>query len=71
MPTFECRTCGRHVNHDTPEAAPHRPFCSNRCQMADLADWFDESYRFSTPLTSDPDNESGLDASDDTPNGRN
>ena len=24
---------------------PHRPFCSERCQLLDLGQWADESYR--------------------------
>lgn len=24
---------------------PHRPFCSERCQLTDLGQWADESYR--------------------------
>jgi endogenous inhibitor of DNA gyrase (YacG/DUF329 family) len=24
---------------------PHRPFCSERCQLIDLGQWADESYR--------------------------
>jgi endogenous inhibitor of DNA gyrase (YacG/DUF329 family) len=28
---------------------PHRPFCSERCQLLDLGQWADESYRISGP----------------------
>lgn len=26
------------------EKNPHRPFCSERCQLIDLGDWADEKY---------------------------
>lgn len=28
---------------------PHRPFCSERCQLIDLGQWADESYRIPGP----------------------
>ncbi len=28
---------------------PSRPFCSERCQLIDLGQWADESYRISGP----------------------
>jgi endogenous inhibitor of DNA gyrase (YacG/DUF329 family) len=37
-----CPTCRR----ETPwEGNPHRPFCSDRCRVMDLAAWADERYR--------------------------
>jgi endogenous inhibitor of DNA gyrase (YacG/DUF329 family) len=37
-----CPTCRR----ETPwEGNPHRPFCSDRCRVLDLAAWADERYR--------------------------
>jgi hypothetical protein len=27
------------------EANPYRPFCSERCQLLDLGDWFAEKHR--------------------------
>ena len=41
-----CRTCGEPVD----PAAPTAPFCSERCQGADLGRWFDESYRVSREI---------------------
>lgn len=29
---------------------PHRPFCSQRCKLADLHNWLTGAYRISTPL---------------------
>jgi uncharacterized protein len=40
--TVRCTTCRR----ETPwEGNPHRPFCSERCRLVDLAAWMDECYR--------------------------
>jgi endogenous inhibitor of DNA gyrase (YacG/DUF329 family) len=37
-----CPICRR----ETPwEGNPHRPFCSDRCKLLDLAAWADERYR--------------------------
>ncbi len=41
-----CRACGERIT----EAGEHFPFCSERCQYADLGKWFDESYRVSRPI---------------------
>lgn len=38
-----CRTCGAPVS-DTAETLP---FCSKRCQLADLGRWFNGEYRIS------------------------
>jgi endogenous inhibitor of DNA gyrase (YacG/DUF329 family) len=43
-----CPTCGAAVTA-APGAAgakpPHFPFCSLRCQLADLGKWLDEDYK--------------------------
>ena len=31
--------------------APCRPFCSQRCRMADLGSWLDSAYRISRPIS--------------------
>ena len=36
-----CRVCGKPVK--TTEAT--FPFCSDRCRLVDLGEWFNESYR--------------------------
>lgn len=39
---INCPQCrGLTIWHDNP----HRPFCSERCQLIDLGQWADESYR--------------------------
>ena len=45
-----CPTCRRAI---PPEAAsaPFRPFCSQRCKMADLGNWLDGAYRISRPIS--------------------
>ena len=44
MPTtVTCPTCARSVIWG-PES-PFRPFCSDRCRLIDLGDWFEENHR--------------------------
>lgn len=43
-----CPTCGKPVSW-TPESK-WRPFCSERCRLIDLGEWFEESHRISEPL---------------------
>jgi hypothetical protein len=38
-----CPSCGR--QYPANEANPHRPFCSERCQLIDLGDWLTEKHR--------------------------
>ena len=38
----KCPTCGVEAPW---EKNPHRPFCSNRCQLVDLGAWTEERYR--------------------------
>ncbi|MGH7826257.1 MAG: DNA gyrase inhibitor YacG [Candidatus Binatia bacterium] len=43
MPTrIKCPTCRAEVQW---ESNPHRPFCSERCQLIDLGAWTSERYR--------------------------
>ena len=44
-----CPICKREL----PEPAPHRPFCTARCQEVDLGRWLDEAYRVSRPARFD------------------
>lgn len=37
-----CSRCGTHCSLSKDN--PFRPFCSERCKMADLGDWFSERY---------------------------
>jgi len=46
--TRPCPTCGRDVAIDRPDF----PFCSERCRLADLGEWFEEKYRLSRPIDS-------------------
>jgi uncharacterized protein len=38
---LRCPTCKKPA---APEAASYWPFCSERCQMIDLGQWFEEKY---------------------------
>jgi endogenous inhibitor of DNA gyrase (YacG/DUF329 family) len=48
-----CPTCGKAVTWD--QGSPWRPFCSERCKLLDLGDWFDERHCISEPLGIDTD----------------
>ena len=39
---IKCPTCRKET---TWEDNPHRPFCSERCQLIDLGAWTQERYR--------------------------
>ncbi len=41
-PRVKCPTCHREADWDNN---PHRPFCSDRCQLIDLGGWAEERYR--------------------------
>ena len=41
-PRVKCPTCRRETDWDNN---PHRPFCSDRCQLIDLGGWAEERYR--------------------------
>ena len=46
-----CPTC-KTVIEDAPDDFGPRPFCSARCKLVDLGNWFNESYRISEPVDS-------------------
>ena len=49
-----CPTCGAEVGR---EKAPYAPFCSRRCKLIDLGEWFDERYRIpGDPVPDDGEN---------------
>jgi endogenous inhibitor of DNA gyrase (YacG/DUF329 family) len=39
---IRCPTCRKETKW---ENNPHRPFCSDRCQLIDLGTWIEERYR--------------------------
>lgn len=39
---IKCATCRKSIQYDDN---PYRPFCSQRCQMADLGHWAEGDYR--------------------------
>lgn len=43
--TVTCPTCAKKAVWD--KSNPYRPFCSQRCKLADLNDWFTEEHRIS------------------------
>lgn len=46
-----CPTCKIALKPDPTRTS--RPFCSDRCKMADLGKWLDGEYAFSRPMTLD------------------
>jgi uncharacterized protein len=50
---IECPIC-KSVIEDAPSDLPSRPFCSARCKLADLHNWFNEEYKVSEPLPIEP-----------------
>ena len=60
-PTPLCVHCRRH-----PVDAAWRPFCSERCQLEDLAEWADGTYRVpGEPLSHSDNDDDGSDDVDD------
>lgn len=52
-----CPSCRREVEW---EGNPHRPFCSDRCRLLDLAAWADERYRIpGEPVQTEPADDDG------------
>lgn len=45
---MRCPTC----KQETPVDSPFAPFCSERCRMIDLGNWFSGRYVISTPSPS-------------------
>jgi len=43
MKIVKCPHCQRDSEYNTSN--PHRPFCSERCQLIDLGEWADEKYK--------------------------
>lgn len=56
---IRCPMC-KTVIADAPDDHPSRPFCSARCKLLDLGNWFDEGYRVSEPIN--PLENAGIDA---------
>lgn len=45
----KCPSCGRAVEVKAPDS--FRPFCSERCRLADLGKWLDGAYKISAPVS--------------------
>ena len=41
----KCPTCG--VDVEWSPASKYRPFCSDRCRLIDLGEWFNEEHKIS------------------------
>jgi uncharacterized protein len=58
---LRCASCGKHVDLTATPRPPHFPFCSRRCQLADLGKWLDEDYRIPGDPVTPPDGGPGPD----------
>lgn len=47
LSNVRCPTCHRRGDWF---ANPYGPFCSQRCKLVDLGQWFEEEHRLSEPL---------------------
>ena len=54
MSVIACRHCGKRLEYRVTADLPFFPFCSERCKLLDLGQWFDEEHRISTELPRDP-----------------
>jgi hypothetical protein len=45
--TIACPNCGKPVSWT--QESRWRPFCSERCRLIDLGEWFDGGHRISEP----------------------
>jgi uncharacterized protein len=50
MARFVCPTCRAETTYQTVAEVPFFPFCSRRCQWADLGKWLNEEYRISEEI---------------------
>jgi endogenous inhibitor of DNA gyrase (YacG/DUF329 family) len=58
MKQVQCPTCGASLSWG-PESA-WRPFCSERCRLIDLGEWFSEGHRI--PASGEEGTEDGADS---------
>lgn len=56
---IRCPGCKRSVRYDVKN--PNRPFCSERCKIADTAAWATESYKIAGSVTEDADPDARVD----------
>ena len=47
----KCPTCRRKLAAEAAAADAFRPFCSERCRLADLGSWLNGAYRIGSPVT--------------------
>ncbi|MEE9141999.1 MAG: DNA gyrase inhibitor YacG [Gammaproteobacteria bacterium] len=57
LPTVDCPHCSETVVWSSDN--PYRPFCSERCRLIDLGDWFNEEHAIpgETAAPKEPDDE--------------
>ena len=45
MPVIACRHCRKVLQYEKMKDLPFFPFCSEKCKLLDLGQWFDEGHR--------------------------
>ena len=50
-PPEKCRTCRQNLPSQARGKLPLYPFCSQRCRLLDMSQWFDEKYRLHESAT--------------------
>ena len=53
-PRVRCPNCG--AKTEFSPANPHRPFCTERCRLIDLGEWFSENRSIPADENRDADN---------------
>ena len=45
----KCRQCGEIFAYESIKDSPNYPFCSARCRLLDLGEWFDGKHKIEEP----------------------
>lgn len=45
MPVIACRRCNKVLQYERLKDLPFFPFCSKKCKLLDLGQWFDGEHR--------------------------
>jgi uncharacterized protein len=50
MPVIACRTCCKALQYESISDLPDFPFCSEKCKLLDLGEWFEGNRRIETDV---------------------
>ncbi len=57
MSKIKCRNCGKELIYNVISDIPTFPFCSKRCKLIDLGQWFDVVRRIEDTTSDQPEND--------------